>query len=113
MNKHKHDYPTLRLALQILCNDQGLDSEAVQLEEVDFENERLNGPPDLDKIEVALASLTREELTTLCISEEDEWDVIFEKLKADGHDEETMQCVLESLFAAAWVEEYDDEEEEK
>jgi hypothetical protein len=90
-------YPTLRLALQMLCNDQGLEADAVILESVDFEH------VSLAKAEAALASLSKEDLETLCVGDQEECGKIHNRLLKDGYDPDQAHQALECMFYSTGV----------
>jgi len=64
------DYPTIQLAMEIIANDQGLSGHPCHLGEIDFANEEIR--VDLPRVEAALAKLSRADLETVCIGEQEE-----------------------------------------
>lgn len=81
------EHPTLRLVMEMLCNDSGLDVDAVSLDEILIE--------DPARVEAALAGLSQEELETIVIGDQDEWEEIYLKL---GKDREVVHRALETMF---------------
>lgn len=89
-------YPTLDAAMEMLCNDQGLDCGAVKLDSVDLDNETV--VVNLDRVEAVLCGLSPEELMTLCIGDQDDMEPIYTKMGAE--DREMVHVALNAMFMA-------------
>jgi len=92
-------YPTLQRVLEMMLNDQGMDTSSVTFDSIDWTDERApsNDFVQLDRVEAALATLSNEELETLAIGDQEDWPVIMVKFPDEA---EMVHIALECMFGA-------------
>jgi len=88
-------YPTLAKAHVMIAEEMGYDATVPDFDAKDFGNEQFpHGEIDIAAVEADLATLSAEDLETLCIGDQEEWAPVMAKLNNAEH----AHAVLDAIF---------------